>query len=93
MSAINIDHKTGTIQNSDDSVLQLQQTGGVKIGDGTYLDELGNITEIDVTNEDYKGVLRYNNDKACLQYSDGRQWIDINGQYKQTSDIIWALLF
>ena len=47
MTAININHKTGTIINTEDTVLTLQEKGGVKIGDGTYLDELGKL-EFDI---------------------------------------------
>ena len=93
MTAINLNHKTGTIINTEDTVLTLQEKGGVKIADGTYLNELGNEVEITEVKEDYKGVIRYNNDKGCLQLCDGKKWKNINGYYKQTSNIVWSLLF
>jgi len=93
MTAINLDHKTSTISTDDNAVLQLQTTGGVKIGTGLYLDELdGEVKEIEVQAA-YKGAIRYNDENGCLQYCDGTKWININGRYNQTSNIVWSLLF
>ena len=92
MTAININHKTATIKTSDDTPLSIQVKGGIKIGDGTYLNEDGEAEEYAVK-EQYKGVIRYNPENDCLQVCDGSTWLHINGQYKQTSDIVWSLLF
>lgn len=90
--AINLNHKTSTISTDDDTLLFLTDKGAVKVGDGTYLDELGNSQEIE-PNENYKGAIRFNEDHQCLQQCDGKKWKDINGYYKQTSGIVWSLLF
>ena len=58
----------------------------------TYLDELGNSQEIE-PNQNYKGAIRFNEDHQCLQLCDGYKWKDINGHYKQTSGIVYSLLF
>ena len=92
MTAININHKTATIETDDDKALTLQIKGGIKIGDGTYLSEDNEKEEYEIQ-ESYKGVIRYNSDNDCLQVCDGTTWRNINGQYKQTSDIVWSLLF
>lgn len=92
MTAININHKTATISTEEDKALNLQVHGGIKIGDGTYLDEDGESKSVEAQ-EQYKGVIRYNADNDCLQVCDGSTWRNINGQYKQTSDIVWSLLF
>lgn len=92
MTAININHKNGIISTDDDSVITLGVKGAVKLGNGTYLDELGELQEIDPSQE-YEGVIRYNSDRGCLQVCDGSQWKDVLGQYKQTSNIVWSLLF
>ena len=92
MASINIDHKNGLISTETDNILYLANKGAIKIGDGTYLDELGNSQEIQI-NEHYIGVMRYNVDGGCLQICDGKKWKDVLGQYKQTSNIVWSLLF
>jgi hypothetical protein len=92
MTAININHKTATISTEEDKALNLQINGGIKIGDGSYLEEDGEYKKYEAQ-EQYKGVIRYNSDNDCLQVCDGSTWRNINGQYKQTSDIIWSLLF
>lgn len=90
--SIDINHKTSTITTDDDTLLQVTVNGAVRIGDGTYLDELGNSQEIE-PNENYKGAIRFNEDHQCLQLCDGYKWKDINGHYKQTSNLVWSLLF
>ena len=90
--SIDINHKTSTITTDDDTLLQITVNGAVRIGDGTYLDELGNSQEIE-PNENYKGAIRFNEDHQCLQLCDGYKWKDINGHYKQTSNLVWSLLF
>lgn len=92
MTSINIDHSKGLITTNSNDVLNIMETGAVKIGDGTYLDELENAQELPI-NEDMIGALRYNKDRKCLQVCDGQIWRDVNGKYKQTSNIIWSLLF
>jgi hypothetical protein len=92
MTAINIDHNKGIISTEDDSILKLGEKGAIQLGDGTYLDELGNSTTITIK-EAYRGALRYNAEKGCLQVCDGTQWKDILGKYKQSSKIIWSLIF
>lgn len=86
MSAININHDTCTISTNNNELLILSDKGAVKLGSGSYLDEIPNLDE-------YKGALRYNEDKGVIQYCDGIKWIDIDGDYKQTSLITWSLLF
>lgn len=92
MSSININHNTTTISTDDDSMLSITEKGAIKIGNGMYLDELGNPLEIE-PKEKYRGALRFNEEKGILQYCDGTRWRDINGQYKQVSEIVWSLLF
>lgn len=92
MTSINIDHKKGIISTDDDTILYLSDKGAIKIGQGTYLDELGNSQEIEAR-EQYIGAMRYNTDRNCLQICDGKKWKDVLGHYKQTSNIVWSLLF
>lgn len=92
MTSINIDHNKGLISTETDSILYITDKGAVKIGTGVYLDELGNSQEIEAR-EDYKGAMRYNNDRNCLQICDGKRWKDVLGHYQQTSNIVWSLLF
>lgn len=92
MTSINIDHNKGIISTESDSILYIADKGAVKIGDGTYLDELGNSREIEAR-KDYIGAMRYNKDRGCLQICDGTKWKDVLGHYKQTSNIVWSLLF
>lgn len=92
MTSINIDHKTSTITTDNDTILNLSEKGAIKIGQGTYLDELGNSQEIEAR-EQYIGAMRYNTDRNCLQICDGKKWKDVLGHYKQTSNIVWSLLF
>ena len=92
MAAINLDHEEGIIYTDGDGLLKITEKGAIVLGKGTYLDEMGNPAEIPVK-EEYKGALRYNEDKGILQYCDGLKWRDINGQYKQISQIVWSLLF
>ena len=56
MGAININHNEGSITTDNDTVLTITENGGVKIGDGTYLNDS------DIVDESYKGVIRYNKD-------------------------------
>ena len=90
--AININHKNSTIITDDDTLIQITDKGALKVGDGTYLDELGNSQEIE-PNQNYKGAIRFNEDHQCLQLSYCYKWKDINGHYKQTSGIVYSLLF
>jgi len=93
MTSININHTEGTISTNDNSMLTIQTDGAVKIGNGTYLRELDNKNiDISIRNE-YKGAIRYNDDRGCLQVCDGTRWKDIKGYYKQTSNLVWSLLF
>lgn len=93
MTSININHTKGTISTNDNSMLTIQTDGAVKIGNGTYLRELDNKNiDISIRNE-YKGAIRYNDDRGCLQVCDGTHWKDIKGYYKQTSNLVWSLLF
>lgn len=89
--AININHKENIISVKDE-LLKISTTGAVKIGNGKYLNELDDISEIEPS-DDYKGALRYNEDLGLMEYCDGKQWRTINGQYKQTSNIVYSLLF
>ena len=91
-TSININHADGIIQTRNDKVLTLMNKGAIKIGDGTYLDELGDKQDYDI-NKDMVGALRYNAERKCLQVCDGRVWNDVNGKYKQKSNIIWSLMF
>ena len=68
--AININHKNSTIITDDDTLIQITDKGALKVGDGTYLDELGNSQEIE-PNQNYKGAIRFNEDHQCLQLCDG----------------------
>lgn len=92
MGAININHNEGTITTDNDVVLEITDNGGVKIGNGSYLDELGNpqYTEI---NEDYQGVIRYNKSTGTVQYCDGYSWKDFSYGVDKTPGIIWAITF
>jgi hypothetical protein len=92
MGAINLNHNTSTISTGDTTPLGLQVKGGIKIGEGTYLNEDNEVEDFEIQ-ESYKGALRYNSDLGCLQVCDGKTWNSINGQYKYTSDIVWSLLF
>ena len=90
--AININHKNSTIITDDDTLIQITDKGALKVGDGTYLDELGNSQEIE-PNQNYKGAIRFNEDHQFLQLCYFYKWKDINGHYKQTSGIVYSLLF
>ena len=92
MSGININHNEGSITTTEDKVLQITENGAVKIGNGTYLDELGNPQIIGV-NELYEGAIRYNKDRGCIQYCDGTSWKDFTSGSEETSGIIWAITF
>lgn len=92
MTAININHKEGTITTDNDQVLQITKNGAVKIGDGNYLEEL-NVPEYESPNEEYKGVIRYNPTTKCLQYCDGFHWKDFSYDVDETPGIIWSLTF
>lgn len=92
MAAVNIDHKNGIIYAENDGLLKITEKGAIKLGNGIYLDEGGNTVDIE-PREEYKGALRYNEELGLLQYCDGYSWRNVNGEYKQTSQIIWSLLF
>lgn len=92
MSGINIDHNKGSITITEDTVLQITENGAVKIGDGTYLDELGNPQAISV-DESYEGAIKYNKNKGCIQYCDGKSWKDFSSGVDETPGIIWSITF
>lgn len=88
MVAINLDHNKGMISTNDDSIIKIGDRGAIQLGTGEYLEE-----ESDVTIADLVGAIRYNVERKCLQVCDGKIWRDVKGQYKQTSHIVWSLLF
>lgn len=91
--SVNINHNDSIISSSNDDLLCITQKGAIKIGDGTYLDELDKNVKMIEPNEKYKGALRYNKELGLLQYCDGIRWRNIDGKYKQTSNIVYSLLF
>jgi hypothetical protein len=92
MAAININHNEGSITTDNDKVLQITDNGGVKIGNGNYLDELEN-PQSGVIRADYEGVIRYNSNKGTIQYCDGTAWKDFSYNANETPGIIWAITF
>lgn len=65
MSAININHDTETITTENDTILNIGAKGGIKLGDGTNVNPVGN-----------KGVLRFDTVNDKLQVSNGVDWQD-----------------
>ena len=88
MASINIDNKKGIIFTDVDKIVKIGNKGALQLGTGEYLNE-DNVESL----SDYEGALRYNKERKCLQMCDGVRWKDIKGQYKQTSHIVWSLLF
>lgn len=87
MASINIDHNQGVIFTDEDKIIKVGNKGAIQLGSGDYLDENSNGLE------DYKGAIRYNIERECLQVCNGEYWKDIKGEHKQTSHIVWSLLF
>lgn len=92
MGAININHNDGSIITDEDMVLQISDNGAVKIGNGTYLDELGNPQTIRI-NSSYEGAIKYNKNTGTIQYCDGTSWKDFAYGIDETPGIIWAITF
>lgn len=92
MAAININHNEGTITTDNDKVLQITDNGGVKIGNGSFLNELEN-PQSGVVLSEYEGVIRYNKNKGTIQYCDGSAWKDFSYNTDETPGIIWAITF
>lgn len=88
MTSINIDNKNGIILTDEDKIVKIADKGALQLGSGEYLSENN-----DISLENYEGALRYNKERKCLQVCDGSVWRDVKGEYKQTSHIIWSLLF
>lgn len=87
MSAININHEEGSIK-VDSGILQITSNGGVKIGNGNYLNEDFTI------NEDYNGVIRFNKNTGKLQYCDGHTWKDFSSNEQDLgNEIFWSIIF
>jgi hypothetical protein len=88
MASINIDNKNGQIITSDDAIVKIGNKGAILLGNGEYLEE-----ENGVDLSKYAGAMRFNKERKCLQVCDGTVWKDIKGPYKQTSNIVWSMLF
>lgn len=88
MASINIDNKNGLIFTDEDKIVKIGNKGALQLGSGEYLNE-----ENCELLSDYEGALRYNSERQCLQVCDGIRWKDVKGHYKQTSNIVWSLLF
>ena len=88
MAAINIDNKNGIIFTNNDEIVKIGNKGALQLGCGEYLDE-----EDSEIMKKCEGAMRYNSERKCLQVCDGERWKDIRGRYKQTSNIVWSLLF
>jgi hypothetical protein len=88
MASINIDNKNGTIFTSEDKIVKIGEKGALQLGSGEYLEE-ENVESL----SNYAGAMRFNAERKCLQVCDGEVWRDVKGQYKQTSNIVWSLLF
>jgi len=87
MGAININHNEGSITTDNDTVLTITENGGVKIGDGSYLNDS------DIVDESYKGVIRYNKDTDSIQYHNGVTWKNFSNDVEETPGIIWSITF
>lgn len=92
MAGIDINHDDSSIITDKDTVLKITENGAVKIGNGTYLDELGNPQTISA-NEKYKGGIKYNENTKTIQYCDGTSWKDFSYGVEETPGIIWAITF
>ena len=92
MAAININHNEGSITTSDDKVLQITKHGAVKLGDGSYLDEMD--VSLEEFKKNYEGAIRYNSDSKVVEYCDGYSWKEFKSGEENTSNgIIWSLIF
>ena len=91
MAAININHNEGSITTDDGKVLQITKNGAVKIGSGTYLEELDGAS--DEVREEYEGCIRYNQEKAVYEYCDGHIWKEFKTGKPQDSGIVWSIIF
>lgn len=87
MTSINIDNKNGIIFTDEDKIVKIADKGALQLGSGEYLDETNSSLK------NYEGAIRYNKERKCLQVCDGTTWRDVKGEYKQTSHIIWSLIF
>ena len=92
MGAININHNEGSISTDNDTLLKVMEHGAIKLGEGDYLSELGNLQSGEIE-ESYEGAIRYNKNKGTLQYSDGVSWKDFADGKDETPGIIWAITF
>jgi len=92
MGAININHNNGSIVTDEDLILQITENGAVKIGDGTYLSEMGNPQTIGI-DQTYEGAIKYNKNTGTIQYCDGKSWKDFSYGVEETPGIIWAITF
>lgn len=91
MAAININHTEGSITIDNDKVLQITKNGAIKIGNGSYLDEID--VSLEELKEKYEGVIRYNSDTKLLEYCDGESWKTFAYGVEKTTGIIWSLTF
>ena len=92
MGAININHNEGSITTDNDAVLKITDNGGIKIGNGSYLNELDN-PQNGSKEESYEGVIRYNKSTGTIQYCDGTAWKDFSNGIDETPGIIWSITF
>lgn len=88
MASINIDNKKGVIFTDEDKIVIVGIKGALQLGTGEYISE-ENLNSL----KEFEGAIRYNKERKCLQVCDGERWKDVKGQYKQTSHIVWSLLF
>lgn len=91
MAGINIDHKKGRIESTDDKILKLAEKGAVKIGNGKYL---SNNASIEITpRPEYAGCIRYNEDTKTLELCTGYMWKPLGGDLLLNDSIVWGMIF
>ena len=93
-SSININHSTTSITTSVGSCIELSKNGVVKIGKGiNVIDTTNNIKDATPLDE-YEGALRYNESKSCIEYCDGKQWIELSSTpIDDQTQMVYSVLF
>lgn len=88
---ISLDHNTGTIYNRDSQPIKIGTEGGIRIGTGDTLPEIGDGGSL----EAYAGYIRTNPATGVLQLCDGKTWKDILLEDSREDDLklINSLIF
>lgn len=94
MASLNINHKEGKIEASDNEVVIIADKAAVLVGSGSNLDDLGDVSNIEPLSK-YAGGIRFNHSTNTLQYCDGTSWLDfsVSDISKIDTNIVWSILF